>query len=310
MNLLGIGLESGQDKPGLRHSIDYIKEYLVLFCEDRGDIRSPSQARSPKIHSEADLSHRLDARLYREAYERVRELLREGPALLNWGGDHSVAIATVGAFNEVHPDGKVLWVDAHADLNHPAASPSGNFHGMPVAVLLDLEGVKARFPWMRGRLRPENLIYLGLRDLDPFEERTLRERGLRAYALRDIRARGMAAIAEEILALTRRSPLHVSFDIDSVDPRYAPATGVPVADGLNMNELQILARALARHGDLKSLDMVEINPRLGSPSEVERTYVVALQFLNLVFKLYQGGTHVRTGGTNQTNDTASLEPDL
>lgn len=284
IQVLGLGIDQGQGYLGLRKSHEFLESFFPALRSVGVDIRPAgliegSQEVCPKIFSQSELSL-MDWTPYREAYLTIRSLLRDPQLLLNWGGDHSVGLSTVGAFSETYPDGKVLWIDAHADLNCPESSPSGHFHGMPVAVLMNLENLQqTHFPWLQGRLKPENLIYLGLRDLDPFEGETIQRLGIHHYTMKDVRRLGIGRVAAEILKATRGSELHVSFDIDSVSPEFAPATGVPVNEGFNLSELRYLGQNLARHSGLKSLDVVEINPALGSESEVLRTYLAALHFL-------------------------------
>ena len=308
MNLLGLNIEYGQSQAGLRESVAYLLKEFAPFARYHGAIEAAHGAGAWKIHRESDLRERLDLAPYFHAYQKITELLNLDQPLINWGGDHSVGVATAGAFLDNHHDGYVLWIDAHADVNLPAASPSGNFHGMPVSVLMNLTDVQWNFPWMKQTLRPERLIYLGLRDVDPFEEDVLKILGIRHYRYADVQLRGMNSIASEILRVTMGHPLHVSFDIDSVDPREAPATGLHVPGGLTSRDLSALTFTLARHPLITSLDVVEINPRLGSPEDVRRTYALALKFMNELFQ--QGGSHDRTRRTNQENYAIALESRL
>jgi len=290
IHFLGLGIEGGQPRGGLHRSPSLAREFLPalqrasgLQFVDEGDI-SPMPGDAAKVHSPEDLKG-VDWKPYQQGLRKIRDLLQKknGP-VLNWGGDHSVALSTVGAFCEHAPQGSVVWIDAHADLNLPCVSPTGNLHGMPLSVLLDLGEIKTRhFPWIQGCLNPTQLIYVGLRDLDPFEQQTLLDLNITAYPAPVIRRRGMAAVAREIFARVQGRPLHISFDIDSLSPEVAPSTGVPVAEGLLLPEVEILGRELSRHPDLTSMDVVEINPALGTAQDVRQTYLAAFKVVASVF---------------------------
>lgn len=285
IDFLGLGIESGQKRTGLAESSLYAKSHFHRFRElghkmvDHGRIRGSVHSKR-SIHCEQGILA-FDWFPYLKAYQAIHLLLRKKRSLvLNWGGDHSVALSTVGAFTSVYPSGKILWIDAHADLNLPSHSPTGNVHGMPLSILLNLEDIQLRhFPWLQKNVSPENLIYLGLRDLDPFEDKMIRSLGIQTYTAKDVRERSMQAVASEILASAQTQDLHISFDIDSVDPCFAPSTGVAVHGGLTIEDLRILGHTLSLHPSLRSLDVVEINPEIGTAAEVHKTYTAAFQLL-------------------------------
>jgi arginase len=160
---------------------------------------------------------------------------------------------------------------------------------MPLSILLNLADVqKNGLQWLASRLEPSRLIYIGLRDLDPFEKDMIAHCGLNKYDMNDIRRYGMATIAAKVAALIGQNPFHVSFDIDSVDPNFAPATGICVADGLTLGELELLGDSLLVKESLKSIDIVEVNPLIGSSQQVEKTYFAAFNFLKTIKSLTQG----------------------
>lgn len=310
MNFLGLGFEVGQEKNGLRHSPQHMRGYFSLLEKfglkmvDQGDISS-ALGNSAKVYSSAHLE-KVDWNPYKQAYKKIGGFLRQPETLINWGGDHSVALSTVGSFCFRYPTGYVLWIDAHADLNLPRYSPSGNLHGMPLSILMNLQNVRSKyFPWIKQGLDPQKLIYLGIRDLDPFEKEMIQGLNIKNFSSEAVRRRGMRAIAREIKQWIQGHPLHISFDIDSVSAELAPATGVPVAHGLTTEDLQILGQILSEHQNICSLDMVEINPDLGKEKEVSQTYLAALNFLMALF--YQGGINDGISRSNQTLDPVSLE---
>ena len=281
----GLGFEVGQEKRGLARSPAHFRRYFRelrksgLAITDYGALEVPMGEEPVKVFSEEQLSA-LDWSPYRDAFAKTLKLLELRQPVLNWGGDHTVAVSTVGAFCSRFPEGYVLWVDAHADLNLPRASPSGNVHGMPLSILMDVEGLgQRRFPWLKQTLDPQRLIYLGVRDLDPFERDLMRSLRIKVLHMGDIHERGMSDIAAEIVRKVGHHPLHVSFDIDGVDPTLAPATGVPVPDGINVKDLKILGRQVGTACRLTSLDVVEINPALGTREQVEQTFMMAVHFL-------------------------------
>jgi arginase len=283
VNFLGLNIGSGQEFKGLEKSYEHFLNYFPVLKQlgyqpvDQGQIY---QSASTRKELKSPDSLRMPWDCYEQAYLKIQKLLLKNEPLVNWGGDHSVAISTVGAFTAIYPNGKILWIDAHADLNLPQYSPTGNLHGMPVSLLLNCEHIKSKYlPWLIATLKPENLIYLGLRDLDSFEISSIKDLGIQSYTYESIRTRGLAPILEEILDSIGGDPLHVSFDIDSVNPITAPATGVPVPGGFSIEDLKFIGREIAKHSELRSLDIVEINPLIGSAQEVFQTYNCAMMFL-------------------------------
>ncbi len=293
-----MGFEVGQTKSGLSESGNIARRYfdylagLGIEILDQGDILVPNQNEKIKVFSDTDLA-KVEWDKYKEAYSKIREMMNSAYPVLNWGGDHSIALATCGAFVDKNPEGHVIWIDAHADLNLPEYSQSGNLHGMPLAVLLNLNGIRTKhFKWLANSLDPKKLIYIGLRDVDPFEKSVIESLEIKSFYYSDVQKLGMNIIARRVLELTRGNPIHVSFDIDSVDPKFAPSTGVPVRSGLTPNDLDILGEEFLKKSDVRSLDIVEVNPELGNQSQVDRTYQIAFSFLRSVFKNnYRGDNH-------------------
>jgi arginase len=196
----------------------------------------------------------------------------EVPVVL--GGDHSVAMGSIAGALAQGRTG-VLWLDAHGDLNTPTSSPSGNVHGMPLAHLLG-HGDERLLASQRGgaRLRPEDVVLLGVRSLDPAERDMIRAHGLRAFTMSDIDRRGIAAVAEEALAaLAHVRRLHVSFDADLLDPAVCPGVGTPVPGGLGYREAHLLMEILADSRRVASADLVEVNPILDQANRSARVMV-------------------------------------
>ena len=190
------------------------------------------------------------------------------------GGDHSIAIGTIAGVACREPVG-VIWIDAHGDFHTGESSPSKNIHGMPLAILLGHgypELVAIGGP--QATLQPQDVVMIGVRDLDSGERQRLRDSGMTVYTMRDIDERGMGAIASEAMAkLRHRKRLHVSLDIDALDPQTSPGAGTLVPGGLTYREAQLLMEIIADSRRLGSLDIVEINPILDNRNKTAQTAV-------------------------------------
>jgi len=201
----------------------------------------------------------------------------EGSVPLFLGGDHSIALGTIAGVTAEAPVG-VLWIDAHGDFNVPETSPTGNIHGMPLAALMGLGAPELVDLCRKGpKLEPPDAIIVGARSVDEGERRLLSEHGVGIYTMREIDERGISAVAREALKrLEHRDRIHVSFDVDSLDPLIAPGVGTPVPGGLEYREAHLLMEIVADDGRLSSLDVVEINPIL---DERNRTAEVAVELV-------------------------------
>jgi arginase len=183
------------------------------------------------------------------------------------GGDHSIAMGTISGtsafYRKKNQSIGLIWVDAHADMNTPASSPTGNLHGMPLSTLLG-KGITqlVELGGFAGKLRPENVALVGIRTLDHEEKRICRESGIRYFTMREIDERGMAAIMKEAVAVATKgtSGIHLSFDVDGIDPLYAPGVSTPVTGGLSYREAHLALEMIADTGMLTSMEFVELNP--------------------------------------------------
>jgi arginase len=181
----------------------------------------------------------------------VEDVVRQGGFPLVLGGDHSIAIGTLAGVRRArgHEPG-LIWVDAHGDINTPLTSPSGNVHGMPVSIALAEHSIV-----------PERTVLIGLRDVDSGERTRIRELGVRAFSMSDVDRIGMERVMEEALAIAAADgSLHVSFDMDGIDPTEAPGVGTPVRGGLSYREAHLAMEMVADTGRLGSLEVTEINP--------------------------------------------------
>ena len=191
------------------------------------------------------------------------------------GGDHSVALGTLSGLREVHGPGGVLWIDAHGDLNSPETSPTGNVHGMVLAAALGLAA--ERFDedgWGLPALVPARVALLGVRSLDQGERELLKRLDVRVFTMSDVDRLGVEAAMREALAhVAGPGFVHVSLDMDVVDPDVAPGVGTPVRGGLSYREAHLVMELVAESGLASSLDVVEVNPILDRENETGKLAV-------------------------------------
>jgi arginase len=230
------------------------------------DIRIPEQLKvgDPQTRYLAEI-----AGANRMLAERVRKVVARGHFPLVLGGDHSIAVGTVtGLAMHAHSRRKrlgLLWVDAHSDINTPGTSPSGNVHGMPLAALLGLgptalSSLGGRY----AKVTPDRVALVGIRSVDEGERNHLRGLGVHVYTMADIDRHGIHHVMEQAIADVSRETdmVHVSFDLDAVDPNVAPGVGTPVKGGLSYREAHSVMESLAEAGVVTSLEVVEVNPIL------------------------------------------------
>jgi arginase len=194
----------------------------------------------------------------------VAQALELGALPVVLGGDHSVALGTLGGLAKARDAGGVLWIDAHGDMNTPETSPSGNVHGMPLAAAMGL--ADARFEsadWVLPAVDPHRVALVGLRAIDEQERELIRKLGIKAYSMSDIDRIGVErAIRESLSHIAGTGFVHVSLDMDALDPDVAPGVGTPVAGGLTYREAHLALELVAESGLAGSFEVVEVNPIL------------------------------------------------
>ena len=195
---------------------------------------------------------------------RVAEVTSRGALPLVLGGDHSVALGTLGGLASVHGPGGVLWIDAHSDINTPETSPSGNVHGMALAAALGLAGPGFESEaWPLPAIDPKRVALVGTRLLDDAERRLLRDAGVRVFTMSEIDRIGIErAVRESLDRISGPGFVHVSLDMDVLDPDVAPGVGTPVRGGLTYREAHLALELVAESGVAGSLEVVEVNPIL------------------------------------------------
>lgn len=201
-------------------------------------------------------------------HNTVKSISLAGRFPITIGGDHSIGTATVSAVLENNPDTCVLWIDAHADINSPKTTDSGNLHGCPMSFVMGIDkgSYPPEFDWVPQNLKPNKIAYIGLRDVDDGEKEILRKYNIPAFSMYHIDKYGIGKVVEMALDKInpdREFPIHMSYDVDAIDPSFVPATGTRVEGGLTLREGLFIAEEVAQTGLLSSLDIVETNPLLG-----------------------------------------------
>jgi arginase len=215
--------------------------------------------------------------------ELVQKQMAAGRCPLILGGDHSLAVGTVsGVSKHLRERGEklgMIWIDAHTDMNTPATSPSGNVHGMPLACCIglgpkELTNIFGYSP----KVAPENVALVGIRSVDDAERNNVQKSGVHAFTMRDIDERGMRWVIEESIRIAGAGTagIHVSLDMDAVDPREAPGVGTPVRGGITYREAHLAMEILCDSGRMTSMEVVEVNPVI---DEVNRTAVLAVELV-------------------------------
>ncbi len=256
-----------------------------LQVTDKGDLPGPPR---PPARPDAKGPHHLEEVIAwnRAVFDAVDQALSAGELPVLLGGDHALAVGSISAIaRHCHRQGRrlrVLWLDAHADVNDAATSPSGNVHGMPVACLLGL-GPPPLVGWS-GRpqaLQPADIAFLGIRSVDLEERAAIARLGLQVYDMRHIDEHGMRhTLTEALQGVGEDTHLHVSFDLDCLDPADAPGVGTGVPGGPTYREMQLCMEMIADTGRLGSLDVMEINPALDVRN---RTAALAVDFVRSLF---------------------------
>ncbi|KAK2737296.1 Arginase, catabolizes arginine to ornithine and urea [Myotisia sp. PD_48] len=282
LGVVAVGFSGGQCKPGVDAApsaliesglLDQLRDDLGYDIKHDGKVHDyeefmptedPDYRKMLKPRSVSAVNRRLSEQVYEHA--------RDGRLVLTLGGDHSIAIGTISgtakAIRErLGREMAVIWVDAHADINIPEDSDSGNIHGMPLSFLTGLatEEREDIFGWLKEEhlISTRRLVYIGLRDVDRAEKNTLRKHGIKAFSMHDIDRHGIGRVVEMALAhIGNDTPIHLSFDVDALDPQWAPSTGTPVRGGLTLREGDFIAECVHQTGNLIAMDLVEVNPSL------------------------------------------------
>jgi arginase len=278
VEIVGVPMDLGGNRRGVDMGPSAIRyagletrlERLGYTVHDRGNVSVADRAESAEAadgESTARTRHRAHhvmaiERAMIELAGVVEQIERRGSVPLVIGGDHSIAMGTLAGIRKAGRRPGVIYIDAHGDINTPETTPSGNVHGMPLAVAVGL----ATEPFakeLRGSVDGASCVLLALRDVDPDESRNIKRAGVTAITMADIDRLGMSAAMERAIAVASKGDgIHLSLDVDAIDPDEAPGVGTPVRGGLTYREAQLAMEMLAASGRLRSLEVAEVNPIL------------------------------------------------
>ncbi len=276
VDVIGFPMDLGADRRGVDMGpsalrIGGIENKLAALgyqVSDLGDINIRNQERQKVKFTKLKYLREI-VKTSEMLAKKVEKSLDAGHFPLCLGGDHSMALGTIaGIAAHCKKNDKrlgVIWIDAHTDMNTDATTPSGNIHGMPVAASLglgskDLTNIKGITP----KVKPENFHLIGIRSIDTLERKLIREINLPVYTMTDIDRKGVHFVINKVLKELKNNVdhIHVSFDLDSVDPTTAPGVGTPVPGGLSYRETHLIMETVAECGCMSSLEVAEVNPIL------------------------------------------------
>jgi arginase len=247
---------------------------LGFACTDWGNVETAIPEASPGGSPTARFLDEIKEACERVA-RRVAAAVDQGRLPIVLGGDHSIALGTVGGLASVCGPGGVLWFDAHGDLNTPKTTPSGNVHGMPLAAALGVDPESfASDAWPLPSLDPRHVMLIGTRQLDPGERDLIGELGIGVYTMTELDRRGVEEVVREAVErIGGAAFVHVSLDMDVVDPDVAPGVGTPVRGGLSYREAHLAMELVAEAEVLDGLEIVEVNPILDERNETAKLAV-------------------------------------
>ncbi len=252
---------------------------LGYDVKDLGNVVVPQPETQPVEHEAARYLPQITQTCKRLA-DLVESAAAEGSTPLVLGGDHSIAIGTVSGMSQfVRKQGKklgLIWIDAHADMNTPGSSPSGNVHGMPLACCIGIGPEElTRLGDYSPKVDPANVALVGLRDVDRAEKPFVQSTGVQAFTMRSIDEQGLQSVIRQAIDIAGNGTagFHLSFDMDSVDPDEAPGVGTPVPGGLTYREAHLAMEMICDSGKMLSIELVEVNPVL---DQANRTAILGV----------------------------------
>ncbi|PGT90179.1 arginase [Bacillus sp. AFS040349] len=293
ISIIGVPMDLGQSRRGVDMGPSAIcyagvverLEELDYEIHDKGDIEIGRPGKDEEATLGNNLKYLKAVTIASEKLaESVDEVVAKGSFPLVFGGDHSIAIGTLAGIAKHYDNLGVIWYDAHGDLNTGDTSPSGNIHGMPLAVSLgighpDLTNIAGYSP----KIKPENIVIIGARSLDEGEKILIREKGIRVYTMHEIDRLGMTKVMEEAIDYLKARNIdgvHLSLDLDGLDPDEAPGVGTPVLGGISYRESHLAMEILEESKLITSAEFVEVNPIL---DEKNKTATVAVALMGSLF---------------------------
>ena len=294
ISMIGVPMDLGQ----LRRGVDMgpsaircagVNERLECLCqdiEDLGDMtigQREDEKEGGEPASEELRNLKAITKASAKLAETVDKIVASGAFPLVLGGDHSIAIGTLAGLVKHYQNLGVIWYDAHADLNTKETSPSGNIHGMPLAISLGIghEGLTGIYG-KETKIKAENIVIIGARSLDDGEKELIRDKGIKVYTMHEIDRLGMTRVMEETIDYLRgrTDGVHLSLDLDALDPNDAPGVGTPVAGGISYRESHLAMEMLEESKLITSAEFVEVNPIL---DEKNRTAEAAVALMGSLF---------------------------
>lgn len=273
LSIIGVPMDLGQNRRGVDMGPSAIRyagvverlEQLRLNIEDLGDIEisRPNLNNDQKVDNLRNLQEIAEGSL--RLAEKVDEVVQQGSFPLVLGGDHSIAMGTLAGISKHYENLGVIWYDAHGDLNTGDSSPSGNIHGMPLAVSLGIGHEKlTNILGYTPKIKPENIVIVGARSLDEGEKELIKDKGIKVYTMHEVDRMGMPTVISETMDYLKKRTdgVHLSLDLDGLDPNEAPGVGTPVIGGLSYRESHLAMEMLSQSQMITSAEFVEVNPIL------------------------------------------------
>lgn len=272
ISILGVPMDLGQMRRGVNMGPSAIRyadvvERIEKLGHNVHDMDDIEIGKAERLH-DAELNLR-NLKAVADASEilasKVNEIVEKGDFPLVLGGDHSIAVGTLAGISKHYKNLGVIWYDAHGDLNIPETSPSGNIHGMPLAASLGLgHETLTNIGGYCPKVKYENIVIIGARDLDDGERKLIKDKGIKVYTMHEIDRLGMTRVMEETIEYfkDRTDGVHLSLDLDGLDPNECPGVGTPVMGGVSYRESHLAMEMLAESGIITSAEFVEVNPIL------------------------------------------------
>lgn len=259
MNIIYFPHKLGQLKNGLQNSLNILKS---IINKPINVVKCDNSIKDSNLYKNLDNLYKIN-KLHKKK--------------INIGGDHSMAIPTVAESLNKHHNLKVLWFDAHPDINTYQQSKSKNIHGMPLAYLTGIDK-DYRFEYIKNNLKFENLLYIGIRDIDKFENDIILKNNIKYITADNFNQKPQKSL-KKILDFCKNDPIHLSFDVDCIDPLYMPCTGTPVKNGLNLEATKLILNNIC-YKNIINIDITELNFKIGTQIQQKTTIKNFLYLFN------------------------------
>lgn len=289
ISILGVPMDLGQSRRGVDMGPSAIRyagiverlQRLGYTVQDLGNIAISEEKNNTSSEQNLNNLHAI-VKTNEALASKVDEIVKNNEFPLVFGGDHSISIGTLAGISQNYQNLGVIWYDAHGDLNVPETSPSGNIHGMPLASSMGFgHELLTNIAGFAPKVKPENVVMIGVRDLDQGEKVLIKKLGLKVYSMHEIDRLGMARVIEETIEyLKDKDGVHLSLDLDALDPTECPGVGTPVIGGVTYRESHLAMEMLAESNLITSAEFVEVNPIL---DEKNKTADVAATLMGSLF---------------------------